>query len=205
MTVAQFYPIGTPGQPWGDAERAQWRARQQRQRSYHEDVVTALERLDERFDVVQYGQLDYAPDHYPLFAVVNHDWNPALATALVTGGVHGYETSGVHGALQFLEQHAERYLGRFNLIVAPCVSPWGYERIQRWNPNAIDPNRSFRDGGLIEEAASLMRWVAERKANIRVHLDLHEPPTVTCTSSTRPVARATASRSSATPFPMASM
>ena len=42
MTVAQFYPIGTPGQPWGDAERAQWRARQQRQRSYHDDVVAAL-------------------------------------------------------------------------------------------------------------------------------------------------------------------
>lgn len=174
MTVAQFYPIGTPGQPWGDAERAQWRARQQRQRSYHDDVVAALERLDDSFDVIQYGQLDYAPDHYPLFAVVNHDWNPALPTALITGGVHGYETSGVHGALQFLEQQAERYLGRLNLIVAPCVSPWGYERIQRWNPDAIDPNRSFRDGGQIEEAAALMAWVAERKPNLLVHLDLHE-------------------------------
>ncbi|AWH17794.1 peptidase [Stenotrophomonas sp. ZAC14D2_NAIMI4_7] len=174
MTLAQFYPIGTPGQPWGDAERAQWRARQQKQRSYHDDVVAELERLDERFDVVQYGQLDYAPDHYPLFAVVNHDWNPALPTALVTGGVHGYETSGVHGALQFLQEQAERYLGRYNLIVAPCVSPWGYERIQRWNPDAIDPNRSFRDGGQIEEAAALMRWLAERKPDIRVHLDLHE-------------------------------
>ncbi|WP_049440813.1 M14 family zinc carboxypeptidase, partial [Stenotrophomonas maltophilia] len=159
MTVAQFYPIGTPGQPWGDAERAQWRARQQRQRSYHDDVVAALERLDDSvFDVIQYGQLDYAPDHYPLFAVVNHDWNPALPTALITGGVHGYETSGVHGALQFLEQQAERYLGRLNLIVAPCVSPWGYERIQRWNPDAIDPNRSFRDGGQIKEASALMAW-----------------------------------------------
>ncbi|AYA91016.1 MULTISPECIES: M14 family metallopeptidase [Stenotrophomonas] len=175
MTVAQFYPIGTPGQPWGDAERAQWRARQQRQRSYHDDVVAALERLDDSvFDVIQYGQLDYAPDHYPLFAVVNHDWNPALPTALITGGVHGYETSGVHGALQFLEQQAERYLGRLNLIVAPCVSPWGYERIQRWNPDAIDPNRSFRDGGQIVEAATLMAWVAERKPNLLVHLDLHE-------------------------------
>jgi len=33
MTTSHFYPIGTPGQPWGDAERAQWRAGQQRQRS----------------------------------------------------------------------------------------------------------------------------------------------------------------------------
>ena len=174
MTLAHFYPIGTPGQPWGDAERAQWRARQQRQRSYHEDVVAALERLGERFEVVQYGQLDYAPDHYPLCAVVNQAWDPALPSALVTGGVHGYETSGVHGALQFLDQHADAYAGRINLIVAACVSPWGYERIQRWNPDAIDPNRSFRDGGQIEEAAALMRWVGARAEGLLVHLDLHE-------------------------------
>lgn len=174
MSNDHFYPIGTPGQPWGDAERAQWRAGQQRQRSYHDDVVAALERLGERFDVVQYGQLDYAPDHYPLFAVVSHDWSPALPTALVTGGVHGYETSGVHGALQFLDQHAEAYAGRINLIVAPCVSPWGYERIQRWNPEAIDPNRSFRGEGIIEEAASLMRWMAARGDTLLVHMDLHE-------------------------------
>ncbi|MNK30780.1 Zinc carboxypeptidase [compost metagenome] len=174
MTTAHFYPIGTPGQPWGDAERAQWRAAQQRQRSYQDDVVAALERLGERFDVVQYGRLDYAPDHYPLFVVVNQAWDPALPTALVTGGVHGYETSGVHGALQFLDERAEAYAGRINLIVAPCVSPWGYERIQRWNPDAIDPNRSFREGGLIEEARALMQWVAARADTLLVHLDLHE-------------------------------
>lgn len=174
MTNAHFYPIGSPGQPWGDAERAQWRAAQQRQRSYRDDVVTALEQLHEDLDVVQYGQLDHAPDHYPLFAVVNRDWNPALPAALVTGGVHGYETSGVHGALQFLADKAQDYAGRINVIVAPCVSPWGYERIQRWNRDAIDPNRSFRDGGQIEEAASLMRWIASRGDTLLVHLDLHE-------------------------------
>ncbi|KKD57155.1 hypothetical protein VM57_11600 [Stenotrophomonas maltophilia] len=166
--------------------------------------MAALERLDDSFDVIQYGQLDYAPDHYPLFAVVNRDWNPALPTALITGGVHGYETSGVHGALQFLEQQAERYLGRLNLIVAPCVSPWGYERIQRWNPDAIDPNRSFRDGGQIEEAAALMAWVAERNRTCWCTWTCTRPPTATCTSSIRRAAPATASRSNATPFRTAS-
>lgn len=31
----------------------------------------------------------------------------------------------------------------FNLVVCPCVSPWGYERVERWNPKCLDPNRSF--------------------------------------------------------------
>src|SRR3546814_5058776 len=94
------YPIGTPGQPWGAAERATWLARQTRQRSYADDVLSVIERLRARFDVVQYGQLDYAPDSYPLLALRSRDWSDALPCALVTGGVHGYETSGVQGALQ---------------------------------------------------------------------------------------------------------
>ena len=174
MTVAQFYPIGTPGQPWGDAERAQWRARQQRQRSYHDDVVAALERLDDSFDVIQYGQLDYAPDHYPLFAVVNHDWNPALPAALVTGGVHGYETSGVMGALEFLEKHAADYAGKANLLVTPCVNPWGFERINRWNFDAIDPNRNFRADGPARESTAVIELIAPYKGQFVLHIDLHE-------------------------------
>lgn len=174
MTTPHFYPVGTPGQPWGDTERAAWRARQIVQRHYADDVVAALNALPEALEIVQYGQLESITDTYPLLLAMTRNWDPALPTALVTGGVHGYETSGVHGALQFLRDHAQEYAGRINLIVAPCVCPWGYERIQRWNHDAIDPNRSFRDGGRIVETASLMHWVAARNDDLLVHLDLHE-------------------------------
>ena len=174
MTTAAFYPIGTPGQPWGPAEVAAWRATQTRQRSYEADVVRVIDGLRSRFDVVEYGRLDYAPDRYPLFAIKNSDWNDTLPCALVTGGVHGYETSGVHGALQFVEQHAADYAGRVNLIIAPCVSPWAYERINRWNAEAIDPNRSFRDDSPAQESAALMRLVAPLRDRVGMHIDLHE-------------------------------
>ena len=36
------YPIGTPGTPWGDAERSTWLARQQVKRSYDDEVVGPL-------------------------------------------------------------------------------------------------------------------------------------------------------------------
>lgn len=173
MTVST-YPICTPGQPWGDTEKTEWRARQTRSRSYADDVLRVIERLRARFDVEQYGELDYAPDRYPLFAVRSRGWDDALPVALVTGGVHGYETSGVHGALQFLESRASDYEGRVNLLVAPCVSPWGYERIQRWNAAAIDPNRSFRENSPAQESAALMRLVASVRDRVLVHIDLHE-------------------------------
>ena len=174
MTTATFYPIGTPGQPWGPVEVATWRAQQVPQRSYAVDVVSVIERLRERFDVVQYGTLNYPPDHYPLFALKSREWKEGLPVALVTGGVHGYETSGVLGALQFVDQHAADYAGCVNLLVAPCVSPWGYERVQRWNAQAIDPNRSFRADSPAQESAALMRLVAPLLDSIRLHVDLHE-------------------------------
>lgn len=174
MNQAHFYPIGTAGQPWGPAELAQWRARQVRQRSYADEVLRRIEHLHERFDVATYGEVAYADEHFPLMAIRSRHWQPDLPTVLVTGGVHGYETSGVHGALCFVEEQAARYAGRVNLLVAPCVSPWGYEHIQRWNFDAIDPNRSFRADSPAQESAALMRLVAPWRGQFVAHIDLHE-------------------------------
>ncbi len=173
--IARFHPIGTPGQPWTAADKAQWRRAQRVQRSYQADVVSVIDRLRDRFDVQQYGTLDYGEDGtYPLYAVRTRGWDDALPVMLVTGGVHGYETSGVHGALQFLDTRAEAHAGRANLLVVPCVSPWGYERIHRWNAEAIDPNRSFREPSPAQESAALMALVAPLRGRIRMHIDLHE-------------------------------
>lgn len=168
------YPIGTPGQPWGEAERADWLSRQTRHRSYATDVLSVVERLQDRFDVQQYGELAYGGDRYPLMAVRSRAWDARLPCVLVTGGVHGYETSGVHGALQFLQEEAERYAGRANLLVVPCVSPWAYERIHRWNAHAVDPNRSFRDDSPAGESAALMALVQPLRDSFVLHIDLHE-------------------------------
>ena len=50
-TNSASYPIGTPGIPWGEVERAEWLSQQTRQRSYESDVVSVIERLRSRFDV----------------------------------------------------------------------------------------------------------------------------------------------------------
>ena len=174
MTTPTPYPIGTPGQAWGDTDKQAWLSRQVRRRSHADDVVTAVDRLRSRFDVVEYGRLDYGTETYPLLAIRSRGWNDALPTILVTGGVHGYETSGVHGALQFVDQHGEAYAGKVNLLVVPCVSPWAYERIHRWNPDALDPNRSFRENSPAGESAALLRLVAPLRDRCLVHIDLHE-------------------------------
>jgi len=171
--VEPFYPIGIPGQPWTDADKTAWYESREIQRSYRDEVLEKVERLGAAFDVRQYGALSIDPDRYPLFAVESAS---ALGApwALVTGGVHGYETSGVQGALAFLESVASEYAGRLNLVVIPCVSPWGYEVINRWNPQAIDPNRSFVADSPAEESRALMKWLDALDVAFLVHIDLHE-------------------------------
>ncbi|WJT10780.1 M14 family metallopeptidase [Vibrio harveyi] len=173
MKSGYTYPIGTPGQSWGEAERKAWREQRNVKRSYQEEVVTKIDALRERFDVEQYGALSYDEARFPLFCIKTRNWDAAKPVVLVTGGVHGYETSGVHGALKFVDTQAERYAKHFNIVVAPCVSPWGYEVINRWNPNAIDPNRSFYANSPAEESANLIKLVATL-GDVLMHIDLHE-------------------------------
>ncbi|MGB0935965.1 MAG: M14 family metallopeptidase [Colwellia sp.] len=184
MTQSLKYSFGVKGQPWGSEEKAQWFAMQSIKRSYQVEVLNKLEPLKAYFNVTEYGALSIDKTRYPLFAFKTADWNPNKRTVLVTGGVHGYETSGVQGAIRFLEKlsaNPDGYEG-FNYIVVPCVSPWGYETINRWNDKAIDPNRSFCDNSPAQESALLMSFIASLKTqfdntpyeSIYCHIDLHE-------------------------------
>lgn len=168
------YSIGTQGQPWADAEKALWLAKQDIKRSYQDEVLAKLELLSSSYDMSQYGNLSVDESRYPLYVMKSQNWQASNKTVLVTGGVHGYETSGVQGAIRFLETSAKQFSEQFNIIVVPCVSPWGYETINRWNNEAIDPNRSFYPGSPAQESAALMLLVNDLDVEIAMHIDLHE-------------------------------
>ncbi|WP_257275965.1 M14 family metallocarboxypeptidase [Endozoicomonas sp. SESOKO4] len=174
MGSSYRFPIGTPGQKWGEEERKTWYEQATIKREYQKEVVPKIMALKEHYDVEQYGALSYDVERFPLYAIKSRNWDSSKPVALVTGGVHGYETSGVHGALKFLEAEALNFVDHFNILVAPCISPWGYETINRWNPNAIDPNRSFYKDSPAEESANLMKLVAGLEQEVLTHIDLHE-------------------------------
>ena len=196
-TGVDGYSIGTPLQPWGIPERAQWRNTRKIQRSYHEEVVSKITPHGFKgFETIQYGTLkvqtsDKDDDNsisYPLYAIKSNDWKDDKPCVLITGGVHGYETSGVQGALLFLQSgKAHEFSQTFNILVAPCVSPWGYETIQRWNARAVDPNRSFNPDGQVvpgrsfnpeaatDESAALIQFLKTLEVSQWMcHVDLHE-------------------------------
>jgi hypothetical protein len=160
--------------PWGQKEKETWFKEQEIKRSYQKEVVAKINQLKEMFEISQYGSLSINPEAYPLFLIKTKKIDPSKKNILITGGVHGYETSGVHGALLFLEKHAAKYMSDFNFFCAPCLSPWAYETINRWNNMAIDPNRSFHQDSPSEECSLFLNFINSQNIEIYAHFDLHE-------------------------------
>lgn len=158
--------------PWGPEEKSAWFKEQKIQRSYADDVLTKINLLKSSLDVENYGALSLNPTRYPLYFIKTKNFSATKKTVLITGGVHGYETSGVHGALAFMMEAASD--SGVNVLCFPCISPWAYETINRWNNLAIDPNRSFHENSLAEESAHFLKALAPFKDSIVMHIDLHE-------------------------------
>jgi len=174
--MSAYVTIGAPGVAWGDAERAKWLSQQVVQREYAVEVLTILDAVKARdcFDIAQYGALSQDTNRYQLFNVRTRNWSTEKKTILITGGVHGYETSGVQGALRFINTEMEKYAKHFNIIVFPCVSPWGYETINRWNCKALDPNRGFLGPDTETEECRHAINAITSMGEIHAHFDLHE-------------------------------
>lgn len=199
--IPRFYPIGTPGKPWEEVEFQEWKAQTKLQRSYQEEVLEKLRDMKDEaeqkgqdwFEIKQYGALPLNPSRYPLMSVQSKTFDADKPFILVTGGVHGYETSGVQGAIAFCQSEAAaKYAKSFNLVVCPCISPWAYEHIQRWQADLMDPNRSFQPEDVskqTEESKTLMTHIQQIQQEAlsqqvettnmdppfwKCHLDLHE-------------------------------
>ena len=158
---------------WNEADKRAWFSQQTTKRSYLDEVVVKIRGVSKEWDVIQYGVLSHNPARYPLYLLKSKDFDKNKKTALITGGVHGYETSGVHGALAFLGR-TDPSRAQMNIVCVPCISPWAYETINRWNPEAIDPNRSFYNDSPSEECRLFLKAMSSNHIEPYVHIDLHE-------------------------------
>ncbi|BCD92048.1 peptidase [Francisella halioticida] len=172
--MSENYHIGTPGKKWGLHEKQQWLSQQNKKRFYSEEAEQKILALATNFDIEIYHELEYSVGSYKLYAIKTKNWDSSKPSILVTGGVHGYETSGVQGAISFAQTRALEFIKDFNIVILPCISPWGYETINRWNPSAVDTNRSFYLESGCQESVAAMKYIYSLNQNFIMHIDLHE-------------------------------
>jgi len=73
-----------------------------------------------------------------------------------------------------MKTEALKFTDNFNILCCPCVSPWGYETIQRWSSRAVDPNRSFCSPSPSDESQAVLDLMAKMNLQWTMHIDLHE-------------------------------
>ena len=138
-----------------------------------------------RFDVIPYGEVAYAGEHFPLLALRAGAWQAGLPGVLVTGGVHGYETSGVHGALRFLGPARRSLCGARQPAGGALREPLGLRahpalELRRHRPQPLLPHAQpgAGIGGADAAGGALARAVrgAHRPARNHRHRRVRVPP-----------------------------
>lgn len=163
---------------WTDTHISHWRQQLLIRRDYESEVVNKIQSNDvvNNYDLVQYGALAHDAERYPLFYLKSRKWDNSNPAVLVIAGVHGYEPSGILAALRIASTSSLGYVGRINMVVFPCISPWGYEMDHRWNYYAQDPNRGYVNQSEIEECSMFMQAINRLGVKFDASIDLHETP-----------------------------
>jgi hypothetical protein len=120
------------------------------------------------------GHLTHAGevDGYPVLWLEIPALAPHAPRIWVSAGIHGEEPGSVEGCLRFLAKSAKRWRALFSFTVLPCLSPYGYERGQRFDARGRDPNRLFRHPE--EPLVAAVRRALEGGPRPLFAFDLHE-------------------------------
>lgn len=102
---------------------------------------------------------------YPLYKIVLNDTKRAKRTICFSAGIHGDETSGPLGILEFLRGWKKGWYAETKIILLPVCNPWGYDRGLRTNGHR-NLNRHFCDRRLSDESAILYNAVRHEKLSL---------------------------------------
>lgn len=110
-------------------------------------------------------------DGYPFYRLDLAGEVPAPQRWLLSSGTHGDEPAGLQAMLGFLERDLERVAGHADLVILPCINPWGWVHDVRENAAGVDINRAFEDDGARETVICKQLLGAER---FDVFVEFHE-------------------------------
>jgi hypothetical protein len=93
---------------------------------------------------------------YPLIVAETQRADPAATSIYLSAGVHGDEPAPVESLIQWAEKSAPQGLfDKVNLMIFPCLNPWGLERNIRFDSQGRDLNRFYHSKKVPQIAAQL--------------------------------------------------
>ncbi len=97
--------------------------------------------------------------------------------ALISAGIHGDEPAGALAILQLLEQSLlQSFLETWEIIILPCLNPYGFEHNTRNNAEDIDLNRQFKlDNPPLEVKLAQSVFASPFDLTLELHEDVDSP------------------------------
>lgn len=82
---------------------------------------------------------------YPLTVVESATWSPSAPSLYLSAGIHGDEPAPVEGLIRWAGSSLRKIAGRegWNVLIFPCLNPWGLERNIRSDSEGRDLNRFY--------------------------------------------------------------
>lgn len=90
---------------------------------------------------------------YPVVAVSSGPVGESAPSLYLSAGIHGDEPAGVLGLLGWVEENVGTLDG-MDVVIFPCLNPWGVAQNCRLDDMGRDLNRSFADAG----ASPIREW-----------------------------------------------
>ncbi len=106
---------------------------------------------------------------YTLYALEGVRKN-AAPSLYISAGIHGDEAAATEGLICWAEKKPER-LRDWNLLIFPCLNPWGLVSNSRLDPDGRDLNRAFHEE-TVPQVAAHKKLLGTRRFDLA--LTLHE-------------------------------
>jgi protein MpaA len=108
---------------------------------------------------------------FPIFVVETRRPRPGAPWLYLSAGIHGDEPGGTEGLLNWAENDLPSR-PPINLLLFPCLNPWGLVNNSRYDAQQRDLNRTYHDATVAQTAAHVALLAGHRfDAAITLHED----------------------------------
>ncbi len=102
---------------------------------------------------------------------------PDAPSIYLSAGIHGDEAAATEGLVEWAQANSDS-LRLFNILIFPCLNPWGLMNNSRRDPDGRDLNRSFHTSA-VPQIAAQMQWLTgcafDLALNLHEDYDAHGP------------------------------
>ncbi len=112
-------------------------------RKYADIISKIKSSLDGAGRWVRLGEVSDSITSHVVEKIILGEGNPKRV--LISAGIHGDEPAGVETVCSFIENNEYRkFVQEWEIILVPCINPFGYEANIRTNHDGLDLNRKFK-------------------------------------------------------------